>query len=289
MIYYYNLRRYETEINISLSICVILALFIFFIEGFISGITAVLLVFTYLYALMLLSPMIFKVLITNISSSAIICLSLFAILFWYFKVDTLPMGTINDDQMLVFVTLLYVILTYSIMKSNYSIYKSQKMPQLFIDIKNDDNKALFNITNMSDFNAVELLVMFEILYPTPVSSISTMKLFIVRNYINPAKSFFSKKRKNEYIIRYGLEYLESKNTVNIDIEQEIQCLIDNEAITKKRGLDIIGEEIHIIMKYDYKSLDNLNLEKPFYKRFKFKMQPTGKMLVHKSGNPVKLD
>lgn len=289
MIYYYNLRRYETEFNTLFAIGVILALFVCFMEKYISGFTAVLLLFIYLYVLMLLSPTTFKTLTNNIFASIIITLSLFAILSWYFKIDILPMGNINDDQMLVFVTLLYVFLTYKLMKSNFSIFQYQRMPQLFIDIENNGNEALFNIRNMSDFHAVELLVTFEILYPIPVNPISTIKLFIVRNYINPAKSFFFKKRNNKYIIRYSLEYLESKNTANFDIEQEIQILIDKEAITKKRGLDIIGNELHIIVKYDYKSLDNLNLEKPFYKRFKFKMEPTGNKLVHKSGNPVKLD
>lgn len=289
MIYYYNLRRYETELNILFAIGVILALFVCFMEQYISGFTAVLLLFMYLYVLMLSCPTIFKVLINNIFASILIILSLIAILSWYFKIEILPMGNINDDQMLVFVTLLYVFLTYRLMKSNFSIFQYQRMPQLFIDIENNGNEALFNIRNMSDFHAVELLVTFEILYPIPVNSISTIKLFIVRNYINPAKSFIFKMRNNEYIIGYSLEYLESKNAVNFDIEQEIQVLIDKEAITKKRGLDIIYEELHIIVKYDYKSLDNLNLEKPFYKRFKFKMEPTGKKLVHKSGNPVKLD
>ncbi|AKB79612.1 hypothetical protein MSHOH_3129 [Methanosarcina horonobensis HB-1 = JCM 15518] len=281
MVYYYSLRRQETELKILFTTGVIFSFFICYIEKYISGFTAILLFFMYIYSLMSFSPNIFKLVINNIFAVIIICLSFFAILFWYFKIDALPMGSINDNQMLIFVTLLYVFLTYKTMKSNFSIYQHQRMPQLLIDIANNDSKALFMIKNISDFHAVELLVTFEILYPIPVSTFSTIKLFIVRSLF--------KKRKNDYIIHYFLEYLEPKSTADLDIEQEIQCLIDKEAITKKRGLDIIGEDLHVIVKYEYKSLDNLDLEKPFYKRFKFKIHPTGSKLVHKSGNPVKLD
>lgn len=173
------------------------------------------------------------------------------------------------------------------MKSNSSVYQYQRIPQLLVDIEND-NKAIFNIRNTSDFHAIDLHVTFELLYPLPSNSISTIKLFIERNYLSSIKSYFSKSKGNNYLIRYYLEYLESKNTISIDIEEEVQKLLDEQAIDKERGMDIIGDEIHIIVKYDYKSIDNLDLGKPFYKRFKFSVQPTGKRLVHKSGNPVKL-
>lgn len=287
---YYNLRRHETELNIVFAVIIILVLIYLYMETYISGVSAILLFIIFFFTLMISSPKILEILVNNILVNSIIISSLiFIILFWYFKIDILPMGAINDDQMLIFVTLLYVFLTYKIMKSNSSIYKYQRIPQLVIDLENTDNKALFSIRNISDFHAVELLISFEILYPIPVSSISTIRLFIERSYINQIKSFFSKMGKNEYIIHYYIESLESQSTGILDIEEEIQCLIDKEAITKERGLDIIDEELHIIVKYEYKSLNNLDLEKPYYKRFKFMIQPTGNRLVYKSGNPIKLD
>ncbi|MDY0386994.1 MAG: hypothetical protein RBT65_07680 [Methanolobus sp.] len=287
MILYYNLKRFETEINVLLSTAVIFILFQLYRLEYISELIAIAALFLYLYILLLFLPNLFKPLFNSIVSSLIICVSFFAILFWYFKIDLLPMGTITDDQMLIFVTLLYVFLTYKIMKSNVSVYQYQRIPQLLVDIESN-SKAIFKIRNTSDFHAIDLYVTFEILYPIPPNSISTLKLFIERNYTNTIKSYFSKKDASKYVIRYYLEYVESKNNVGIDLEEEVQNLLDEQAIDKERGLEIIGDELHIIVKYDYKSIDNLDLGKPFYKRFKYNMQPTGTKLIHKSGNPVKL-
>jgi hypothetical protein len=199
-------------------------------------------------------------------------------------------GAITDDKMLVFVTLLYVFLTYKLMKNNFSIYQYQRIPQLFISARSDTaTKPGFEVKNKSDFHAVDLLVTFEIIYPVPEEFFHILNVYVHRNYIEKLKNFTRKNKKSDYMIRYFSEYLEPQDTMYMTLEQEINQLIDIESIKNQNELDRVERDLQIIAKYEYKSLDNLSLEKPFYKRFKFRIEPTGINLIHISGNPVKLD
>lgn len=192
---------------------------------------------------------------------------------------------ITDNKMLVFVTILYVILTYMIMRSHFSIYQYQRMPQLSIDVKNDfKRKFIFDVKNISNHPAADVLITFEIVHPIPKNMRSALYLFFQRKYNRLVNVFQNK--KSTYIIRHFSEYLETNDLKSINIEEEIQSLVDKKA--KSHGLDVIGEEFQIILNYDYKSVDNLNLEVPFLKLFKFRVEPNGIHLVHKSGNFKKL-
>ena len=273
---YYDLKRYETEINLAIAGSIIYIILVFFTYKYIAGITAVTVAILYLYLLLLFFPKIFKSLSGFLFSGIVITSLIIAIMFWYFKVSIPPMGVITDDQMLILVTLLYVFLTYKIMKSNSSMYQYERIPQLFVDVnKKYNNHLMFNVKNMSPFHAVDLEVTFEIVYPIPTSFSPIIKLFIERSYIHKTKSIFCKNKQDSYLIKYTSEYLEPDCPISLDIQNEIHSLIDK------------NEEFHIIVKYDYKSLDNLSIEKPLYKLFKFKMEQNGINLVHKSGNPIK--
>ena len=171
------------------------------------------------------------------------------------------------------------------MKSHFSIYQYQRMPQLSIDVKNDfKRKFIFDVKNISNHPAADVLITFEIVHPIPKNMRSALYLFFQRKYNRLVNVFQNK--KSTYIIRHFSEYLETNDLKSINIEEEIQSLVDKKA--KSHGLDVIGEEFQIILNYDYKSVDNLNLEVPFLKLFKFRVEPNGIHLVHKSGNFKKL-
>ena len=162
------------------------------------------------------------------------------------------------------------------------------MPQLLVDVKTDLNLiSTFNIKNISDFPATDLLTTFEIVWPIPKNINSIVKLWFTRIY-DKIKFLVLNDKKLDYIIVYFSEYLDPNDSISLNIDEEIHKLIDNKAINEEKGLALIGEKFQVILKYEYKSQDNVFLEVPFYKLFEYQITPIGIQLIRKSGNPIKL-
>lgn len=288
MLSYYKLKKNE-----NLVLGLFIGVFLLVILQFSIGNNTYLLIFFFiifllLYIFMIFSPRFFGILSSTISSMAIVFSFIFLIMFWLLKVNLPVVGLISDGKMLVFVTLLYVFLTNRIIQNNLMIFKRQRIPQLIVDVKNDLTSIdQFTIKNISDFPATNLLITFEIIYPIPDNSYQIIKLWLIRIYeLNIARILNAK--KTEYLVNYYSEYLESNSSISINIYEEIHKLADEIAIKKEEGLGIIGTKIQVILKYDYKSQDNLEIDAPFFRLFEYEINPTGCHIIHKSGEPVKL-
>ena len=283
MISYYKLKKNEDLFNTILFAFLVLIFSIFW-----SGAIYILIIFLYLYILLLTSPRFFRILSGALSSAVIFTMSILLIISWLLKVNLPIIGNIDNNQMLIFVTIFYVFLTYKVMKSNFLIFKYQRMPQLLVDVKTDLNLiSTFNIKNISDFPATDLLTTFEIVWPIPKNINSIVKLWFTRIY-DKIKFLVSNDKKVDYIIVYFSEYIDPNDSISLNIDEEIHKLIDNKAINEEKGLALIGEKFQVILKYEYKSQDNLYLEVPFYKLFEYQITPIGIQLIRKSGNPIKL-
>ena len=283
MISYYKLKKNEDLFNTILFAFLVLIFSIFW-----SGAIYILIIFLYLYILLLTSPRFFRILSGALSSAVIFTMSILLIISWLLKVNLPIIGNIDNNQMLIFVTIFYVFLTYKVMKSNFLIFKYQRMPQLLVDVKTDLNLiSTFNIKNIGDFPATDLLTTFEIVCPIPKNINSIVKLWFTRIY-DKIKFLISNDKKLDYIIVYFSEYLDPNDSISLNIDEEIHKLIDNKAINQEKGLTLIGEKFQVILKYEYKSQDNVYLEVPFYKLFEYQITPTGIQLIRKSGNPIKL-
>ena len=282
MISYYKLKKNEDLFNTILFAFLVLIFSIFW-----SGAMYILIIFLYLYILLLTSPRFFRILSGALSSAVIFTMSILLIISWLLKVNLPIIGNIDNNQMLIFVTIFYVFLTYKVMKSNFLIFKYQRMPQLLVDVKTDLNLiSTFNIKNISDFPATDLLTTFEIVWPIPKNINSIVKLWFTRIY-DKIKFLVLNDKKLDYIIVYFSEYLDPNDSISLNIDEEIHKLIDNKAINEEKGL-LIGEKFQVILKYEYKSQDNVFLEVPFYKLFEYQITPIGIQLIRKSGNPIKL-
>ena len=287
MISYYKLVKYETSI---LGIMFALILGVWMIidgTGYIELLRIALILVMFLYMFMLFSPRFFGILSSAISFGVTIALSIVLMVYWLLEVDLPVIGIIDDSKMLVFVTLFYVILTYKIIRSNSMAPKYQRMPQLLADIKNDlGSRYTFNIKNISEFSATDLIIKFEIVYPIPQKPLQTIKLFLIR-VCKKSLAEISITKNLEYFVVYDSEYLESNKSIYLDLSEEILKLTDQIAIDKEEGFEMLGQKFQVILKYDYKSQDNLYLESPFYRLFEYQIYPTGCHLIHRSGKPMK--
>ena len=282
MVSYYGLKASENKLQYIASILVFLAFYAFYQLGFIEYSTLVSILIIFISILTVINQNVAKNVTSMFTTASVVLLSIIIAFLWLLKTDIPHIGKITDNQMLVFVTILYVILTYSILKSNFLIFKYQRMPQLLVDVKNDvQNTPSFTFNNLSEFPACYLDMKFEFVHPMPHGFGSSFILFIKRQI--DRLLFF---KKSEYIINYYSEYIESNETVSLSITDEIHELIDKEIMKQKDSL--IGERFQIILKYEYSSLDELRLKEPFYKRFDFEIKPTGIHLIHKSGKPIRL-
>ena len=118
MISYYKLKKNEDLCNTILFAFLVLIFSIFW-----TGAIYILIIFLYLYILLLTSPRFFRILSGALSSAVIFTMSILLIISWLLKVNLPIIGNIDNNQMLIFVTIFYVFLTYKVMKSNFLIFK----------------------------------------------------------------------------------------------------------------------------------------------------------------------
>ncbi len=289
MITYYSLRKSKIVLDLLFGAIGLFVISLFLTYDYIEWLTFAFFIFLYFYILMIFFPRIFRLLGSAISVSIIITLSIFSLLLWLFRFDLPYLGVISDNKMLVLVTILYVFLTYKILQSNITLFQYQRMPQLLVEIKNDlDNSSKFIVRNESQYPAINIFLTFEIVCPIPDTFFSVLTLWLKREIIEKIGNLISKNKNPDYIVKFFSEYLESKGSMYLAINDEINDIIDQMSIKEGKGLGIVGNTFQVILKYEYQSQDELNLNVPFYRSFKFKIEPTGVHLIHKSGDPIKL-
>ena len=198
---------------------------------------------------------------------------------WFFEKPSLGIE-ITDDKMLVFVTMLYVLLTYKISKSNLEIYRYQKIPSLSIEgnvppKQNTDPKKFteYIVKNNSKYSAFSISIVIEILYPIPKKNISTFLQLVKRTL---TIRFFTEYLllKPAYVSYWKIDELEPEKKVLVYLDEktftEILPVIAYNPRKKYENVVFKKEtEFSVIIKCEYYSEDGVQIEKPLYKLFYF--------------------
>lgn len=281
--YYYLLKKNETNLLVFTTIMIIVAFIIISKEMFIF------ILFASLFLLFIFGLIIPKIKVIK-DTIIFIIISFIIISFtlsWIFEIQLSYVGIISNNEMLVLGTFLFAFLTYNAMRKNTELFQDKRMPYFKVKIEeNILNKHVdFIITNISDFPAKNIWIDIEIIYPIPKTFISSLKLFLMGELI----SIFAIFKNHNYTISYVSESLESKDNMKINIYDEILKLshINSSQLEKHFNRSYSNEDIffNIIIKCKYTSKDNLPLKNPIYNIFEFKSGIDGVKLIHKSGDP----
>ncbi|MDO9098972.1 MAG: hypothetical protein Q7U60_12740, partial [Candidatus Methanoperedens sp.] len=273
---YYRLKKNEKFVP--LYIFLIVAYISIIISKFLPIVQVFTFLFLFLYVFMLFSPKNFTIFSTALLSALLIAISIIFTISWVFEVQIPYIGIISDTKMLVFLTFLYVILTYRIIKSNFEIFQYQRMPYLIIE---SEDFYCYIIKNVSEFPALDIMMTLEILCPIPEDSISSFKLWLKRTLQIIGYNRFNKS-KPDYIAYWASERLDPKDEMKVNIYEEIEqvlSLTQTEANDKTEYCCNEKISFDVIVKTEYSSQDNLPLENPLYSRFRFESSPTGTKLL----------
>lgn len=235
---------------------------------------------------MLFVPKTLRIFSTAVLSAFLIVVSIIFTISWFFQANILGI-LISDTKMLVFLTFLYVILTYRIIKSNFEIFQYQRMPYLIVEA---ENFYSYVIQNVSEFPALDIMTSLEIIYPIPKDSISSFKLWLKRTLQIISYNHFNKP-KPDYIAYWVSERLDPRNAMEVNISEEIGKVLPLTLIKANDKTEYCCNEkisFDIIIKLEYNSQDNLPLENPLYSRFRFESSSTGTALLLRSGKPIKI-
>jgi hypothetical protein len=215
------------------------------------------------------------------------------LLIWIFDISYHGIK-ITDDKMLVFVTLLYVYLTYKITKSNIEIAKYQKIPQIMIDNNGEISKPFEKITsytveNISDYPAKSVFVTMEVVYPIPTTYFASLVDCLKKSCEIQLFTRF-KRSKPTYITCWKAESIEPHDNISVTIEKEtINSTL--KFVPKEFANKILemkfepNTKFEIIIKCEYFSQDGISIETPVYKLFEFDGDSTGIRSMSKSGIP----
>ncbi len=237
---------------------------------------------------MLFSPKTFTIFSTAVLSALLIAISIIFTMSWVFEAQIPYIGVISDTKMLVFLTFLYVILTYRIIRSNFEIFQYQRMPYLKVE---SENFYSYLIKNISEFPALDISITLEILHPIPKDSISSFKLWLKRTLQIIGYNRFNKS-KPDYIAYWVSERLDPKDEMKVNISEEIEQVLSLTPTEANDKTEYCCDEkilFDIIVKLEYNSQDNLPLENPLYSRFRFESSSTGTALLLRSGKPIKIE
>lgn len=288
MLTYYELIKYRDQLYFYLFLLIVFIGVTIFKD---FAIDTLVLFFIPSYFLYLSSKKIKRVINDAVIYSLVLFIIVVILISWIFESPLSVFGIIDDDKMLVFGTFFFAFLTYVAMKNNTKIFQYQRMPYLKVDLdRNLGDDFTFSCTNKSDFPAKDIFINLEIVYPIPENPIKSIKLFIQRQ-LKLATCFLSLKIP-DFSKFVHEERLEPNESIKIDIIDEIIALppiitrVHQEYFKRYHS----EEEIcfNIIIYFTYASIDNLQIEDPIYKMFKFKSDHNGIRLILKSGKSVKI-
>ena len=198
---------------------------------------------------------------------------------------------ITDNKMLVFITILYVYLTYNITKSNFEIFQYQKIPQIAIEnggeITDDfyEKFKSYTIKNNGDYPAKNMNISIEILYPVPTKYFPSLFECIKRSFRIGLFSQFNVSKPG-YITYWISESIDPNDSILVSIDEKVIIKSLPVLIKKYSGkiIEITFErevEFCVIIKCEYYSQDGVAIEKPIYKLFTFKGDHEGINYVSK--------
>lgn len=206
---------------------------------------------------------------------------------WFFQEPLPSFGIIDNQKMLILVTMLYVILTYKVFRSNYEIFQNQRMPYFKVYTHLFDG---YKLKNISEFPAINILITLELLYPIPRTTISSIKEWIIRTI---KTTIFLKlwSLKPNYFAAWMVDRLESGEEIKVTIEEELTKFLSLELKEENGKKNFISKDeidFIILIKCEYSSIDGLLLENPHYNIFKWKANPSGMKFISKTGEPIKI-
>ncbi len=256
-------------------------------------ISSIIVIFIFLYTLFFLIFIIkmYKQILFKMMNFLFVFLYVAFFIFWLAKIE-IPINmlgndlVINDQQMIVLTTLLYTYLTYLNIKTSSNIFKYQRFPSL--DIKRN-GLFFFAVENTSVFSAKDVVLDFDIIFPTPTSEkLDLLKWFFKHEY----HKYFTRKNTATFEIN-SLKPGENKS---IDIEDlALRVLKIEKKQNCRTGLDYyISSDGNL--KYfsivaattQYSSEEGLFNKQPHYKIYEYKFKLDKVEFIQCSDDPIRV-